>query len=121
MKNLSFWLMALLYAIAGAIHFIQPVFYLQLMPAWMPTPRFLVYSSGLCEMLLAVLLIPRQTRNFSIRLIICMLLVFLFAIHIPQAFRFYQSHDKYLLASLVRLPIQFLLMAWARSLIIKPV
>eukprot|EP01133_Synstelium_polycarpum_P013763 gene13763-16231_t len=65
--------MALLYFSAGLVHFLNPDFYLRVMPSWMPLKSTLIYLSGLIEILLAVLLIMDSTRKVAAWLIIAML------------------------------------------------
>jgi hypothetical protein len=51
------------YVVAGMNHFINPGFYLKIMPSYLPWHEFLVFASGIFEVLLGVLLvIPRSTR-----------------------------------------------------------
>ena len=52
-------------------------------------------------------------RPLAARLIIAMLIVFFFAIHIPMSIDYYQTGHKSFVLSLIRLPIQFVLIAWA--------
>src|SRR3954469_23725207 len=113
MKKYSLYFMAALYATAGVLHFIVPGFYLKIMPDWMPWKILLISLSGIAELLLAVLLIYPATRKIAAWLIIAMLVVFFFVIHIPQSISYYHNHHPLLLVTLVRLPIQFLLIAWA--------
>jgi uncharacterized membrane protein len=112
-RKFLFWLMPPLYILAGIYHFINPEFYNQLMPSWIPYHFELIYSSGVIEFLLGVLLIPKQTRIISAWLIITMLVVFFFIIHIPMTITFYQTHNPRLWIAIVRLPIQFYLIWWA--------
>ncbi|MDQ3112149.1 MAG: DoxX family protein [Bacteroidota bacterium] len=113
MRKILFWLMPPLYILAGINHFINPDFYIKLMPSWMPAHLTLVYFSGVVELLLGIGLIPKATRRISAWLIVGMLVVFFFAIHIPMAIVFYKEHDPHLWIAIVRLPIQFYLVWWA--------
>lgn len=114
MKKITLYLMSILYMAAGTYHFVDPDFYLKLMldfesPEHLP----LVYFSGVLEILLGILLLPENTRNLSVWLIIALLVVFFFAIHIPMTVNFYKTDNPGLLMSIIRLPIQFLLIGWA--------
>ncbi len=113
MRKLLFWLMPVLYIVAGINHFINPDFYLNVMPSWMPEPLLLVYISGVAEILLGAGLIPKQTRKISAWLIIAMLVVFFFAIHIPMMIKYYGVDVKWFWISVIRLPIQIYLIWWA--------
>jgi hypothetical protein len=48
----------------------------------------------------------------SAKLIVVMLIIYLFTIHIPQSVNFYQTGSKAFIASIIRLPIQFILIYW---------
>jgi uncharacterized membrane protein len=47
-KQISRIIMSLLYIAAGVNHFINPGFYLKIMPSYLPFPVELVYLSGVC-------------------------------------------------------------------------
>lgn len=112
-KPIFLYLMAGLYIGLGIVHLIRPTLYLMVMPPWLPAKIFLIYASGVVEMLAGGGLIPVKTRMLSARLIIAMLIVYFFAIHLPQAIEYYQTGNKYFVVTLIRLPMQFLLIAWA--------
>jgi uncharacterized membrane protein len=113
MKKVFLFIMAFIYAAAGIYHFVNPRFYKILMPEWLPYHSFFNYSSGIAEIILAVMLLIERTRKISAYLIIAMLVVFLFAIHIPMTIDFYEMHHPGFLISVIRLPIQFVLIWWA--------
>ncbi len=119
-KPVFLYLMALMYVSLGIVHLIKPTLYLAVMPDWLPYKMFLIYVSGVAEMLLGAGLIPVKTRILSAQLIIAMLIVFFFVIHIPQSIDYYQTGNKYFWVTLLRLPIQFLLIAWAWVYTKKP-
>jgi uncharacterized membrane protein len=114
MKKSFLYIMAGFYILAGVNHFINPSFYLNIMPEWIPWHEFLVYLSGVVEIALGILLIPTQSRKISAWMIIAMLIVFFFLIHLPMAISFWKESNPLLWVALVRLPIQFILIAWAR-------
>ena len=105
--------MIIVYAAVGIIHLVLPQRFLWIMPKWMPYPLFLIYLSGVIEIVLAVLLIPSKTRPYSAWLIIIMLVIYLFFIHALQSWDFYLSNNKYLLLTIARLAFQFVLIRWA--------
>lgn len=113
MKKLFLYLMALFYCGMGAIHIVSPDNYISMMPMWLPLKTFLIYLSGFIEIILSVLLLSVKTLQISSRLIMLMLFVFLLLIHIPQSIGFYTSGDPHFGASLIRIPIQFILIFWA--------
>ena len=109
--------MAIVYIIAGVMHFIKPKIYLRIMPRYLPNPKFLVYASGLIEILLGILVCFRSTRNLSIYAILAMLIVFLLVhLYMLKGKKEAAGFPKWLL--ILRLPIQFLLMYWAYSYLI---
>ena len=69
--------MALLYVVAGLMHFIKPKLYLRIMPRYLAYPKALVFLSGLAEIVLGVGLCFKVTKTYAIYCIIVMLLVFL--------------------------------------------
>jgi uncharacterized membrane protein len=112
MKNLLLWLMTTLYIVAGLNHFVHPEFYLKIMPAFMPYPLAMVYVSGLCEVLFALLLIPLSTRRLAAWLII-LLLIAIFPANLNMTYDYWQRHDRHLWITIVRLPLQLVLIWWA--------
>lgn len=105
--------MPAVYIIAGLNHFINPQFYLNLMPGWLPQHELSNYAGGIAEIILGIGLIPSSTRKISARLIIAMLIVFFFMIHIPAVIKFYGTNTTWFWISVVRLPVQFYLIWWA--------
>lgn len=112
-KVILLYLLVLFYVAMGVMHLLNPNQYLPMMPAWMPAHTFLIYFSGVVEIVLGMLLLPLKTRVLSAKIIIAMLMVYFFAIHIPQSVDFYQTKNEGFVGSIVRLPFQFLFIAWA--------
>ena len=56
MRNLSLWTLGVLMMLAGANHFLNPRFYTQIMPPYLPFPLELVYISGVLEIAGSMLL-----------------------------------------------------------------
>ena len=48
------WLMALIYIALGINHFVNPGFYLRIMPDFIPAHEFMVAASGVAEIVLGV-------------------------------------------------------------------
>ncbi len=108
----SLFLMASIYILAGLNHFRIPEFYLQMMPPYLPAPLFLIYLSGFIEVGFGILLFFKKTRKITAYGIILMLLAFMPA-HVymyQQGGAQFQVPDFVLL---IRIPFQFVLMAWA--------
>ena len=109
------WLYGLLYILAGINHFISTPGYLTIMPKWLPAHAFLIYLSGLMEIVLGIMLLFSRTKKMAALLIILMLIAFLPAhIYMIQIAPF--QLGKILVTPLIawlRLPFQILLMGWA--------
>jgi len=109
------WIYGLLYILAGINHFISTPGYLTIMPKWLPAHVFLIYLSGLMEIVLGIMLLFSRTKKMAALLIILMLIAFLPAhIYMIQIAPF--QLGKILVTPLiawVRLPFQILLIGWA--------
>ena len=64
-KNISIYIMSLLYILVGIKHFSDPNFFLKIMPKYLNYHLELVYLSGFFEILFGVLLIFKKTRFFG--------------------------------------------------------
>lgn len=110
--KISLYAMCALYVVAGINHFINPDFYLSVMPSWLPYHELANQLSGIAEIILGLLLIPKSTRSISAWLIIAMLSVFFVVIHIPMCFTAEVGTTMFWIA-IIRLPIQVVLINWA--------
>ena len=104
--------LGLSFALAGLYHFINPAFYLRMMPPYLPWHHFLVYLSGFFEAALGLLLlVPRYTRLAAWGLIALLIAVFpanVFMALNPQLFPGIPPFVLWL-----RLPLQAVFIAWA--------
>ncbi|MEM9337443.1 MAG: hypothetical protein AAGA66_01860 [Bacteroidota bacterium] len=73
----SLYLQVVFYLIAGVNHFINPDFYLSLIPPYFTFPQLINYLSGSIEILLSVGLILHSTRKLAAYAIIAMLVAFI--------------------------------------------
>lgn len=106
------YLMAALYVLAGVNHFLNPAFYLKIMPPYLPWHRLLVEVSGVCEIVLGVLLlVPRCTRWAAWGLIALLIAVFPANLHMAVHPELYPEISA--AALWARLPLQAVLIAWA--------
>jgi len=106
------WILGVAFILAGINHFVNPDFYLNIMPPYLPWHLFLVYLSGLLEVVLGVLLLIPKTQRFAAwGLIILLLGVFPANIHMALNTELYLELKPMLIY--MRLPIQFLIIAWA--------
>lgn len=111
-KRISLLIMSMLYIIAGINHFIHPLFYKKIMPAYIPWHMQLIYASGVIEILLGVLLIPFVTRKIAAWGIIFLLIAVLPA-NINMMLNYLNEGNPKLWITVLRLPLQILLIWWA--------
>jgi uncharacterized membrane protein len=112
MKDLGLYIMAVFYVAAGINHFVNPKWYIRIIPPWLPNPSLLNQVSGACEILFGLLLIPDATRSTAAWLIIA-LLVAIFPANIQMSINFKRKNNPYFWITLVRLPLQLVLIWWA--------
>ncbi|APU09208.1 hypothetical protein A5M85_02575 [Cellulophaga lytica] len=106
------YLMALLYVIAGIMHFIKPKIYTRIMPRYLPKHLLLVHISGIVEVVVGVGLLYKPTKNLAIYTLIAMLIVFLLVhFYMLSSKKAAAGIPRYIL--LLRIPLQFALMYWA--------
>lgn len=97
---------------AGVQHLLNPDFYLPFVPSFMPFTMAIIYTSGIIEILLGImLLIPKYARQGAIGIMLLML-IFL-PIHVWDVFSATPAIGSHR-AALIRLPVQFLFigLAW---------
>lgn len=70
-------LLAILFLVAGTLHFVITPVYVRIMPAYLPAPRLLVQISGVCEILGGIGLLVPITRAAAawglVALLICVM------------------------------------------------
>jgi len=76
-KRLSLVVQVVFYFVAGVNHFINPEFYLPLIPDYLPIPNLINVSAGIIELGLAFGLLFPRTRNFAVMCLILMLIAFI--------------------------------------------
>lgn len=113
MKRAGLYLMAAFYGAAGLNHFLNPGFYLKVMPPYLPAPEVLNALSGAIEVALAMLLlIPRTRRLASWGVIALLIAIFPVHIYMWQARdSVFADYDRTVL--LLRMPFQLVFVAWA--------
>ena len=116
--NMELWhlyLMVFFYAFAGIQHFRNPRFFLKITPPWVPQPEKVNWIVGAVEIILAIGLLVYATRSVAAwGIIVLLVLVF------PANFYHFQKarkKKKMVIPTLIRLPMQLLLMWWAYSYI----
>jgi uncharacterized membrane protein len=104
--------LSVFFIVAGVNHFVNPDFYVRIMPAYLPAHLELVYLSGLFEVLGGIgVLLPRYRSLAGWGLIALLLAVYPANIHMalhPELFSEMSPAKIY-----ARLPVQFVFIAWA--------
>lgn len=119
MKTALLWLMSAFYVFAGLMHFVNPGFYLQMMPPYLPAHGALVFLSGVAEVVLGVaVLVPSLRRLAGWGIVALLIAVFPANLHmalhqlpIHGGPAFMETPDP--VALWLRLPLQLVLIAWA--------
>lgn len=106
------YVMAVFYIAAGIFHFVQPGFYQKMMPPWLPSHATLILLSGIAEIILGVLLIPKVTRKIAAWGVI-VLLIAVFPANIQMAINYWQESNPNQWIAILRLPLQLVLIGWA--------
>ena len=105
-------LMGLLYIVAGANHFLNPKFYLRIIPPYLPYHNAINITSGAAEIILGILLLIPATSHLAAWGII-LLLIAVFPANIYHLTSGGVGMNIPIWALWLRLPIQALLIWWA--------
>ncbi|MCF7689699.1 MAG: DoxX family membrane protein [Cephaloticoccus sp.] len=106
------WLAAIFFVVAGANHFRQPEIYLGMMPPFLPWPEALNLISGAAEILGGLgLMVARTRRIAGWGLLALLVAVFPANVYVALQGRM-PGLDVSPLALWLRLPFQFVFMAW---------
>ena len=117
-KLFTIYFMSIAYTYVGIRHFIDPDFFLAIMPNYFSLHLFFVYLTGLMEVVFGVLLFFRKTRKIAAYgLIVLLVIVFPANIHLVQSELSQSILDVTKDQSIIRLPFQglFLLLAYWHS------
>ena len=106
------YLFGLFMIAAGTAHFVNPEFYLRIMPPWLPWHEQLVFLSGICEVVAGALVLNSRTRRAGGLFAIAVLLG-VFPANVWMAVDGSIWPDVPVWARWARLPIQGLLIWWA--------
>ena len=114
-KSISILAMSFFYVWVGIQHFLDPEWFVQIMPPYLPLHYEAVYLSGFFEILFGVMLLFQKTRYFAAWGLI-LLLIAVYPANIYLAFN--EVPQKALgisafAASWARLPIQFIFIGLA--------
>jgi uncharacterized membrane protein len=112
MKLVMRCLLGIVFIAVGVKHFVDPNFFVRIMPPYLPWHLECVYISGVFEVALGVLvMIPRYTRAAAWGLIA--LLIAVFPANLHMALNTDQFPDFPAAGLWARLPLQAVLIAWA--------
>ena len=111
-KTLSIIIMTLFYIMAGTNHFINPDWYVRIVPPILPFKTVIVYISGILEIILGTLLIFPKTR-FIAGWGLILLLVAVYPANIYVALTNGEVMDTTPLIAWGRLPFQFVFIGLA--------
>ena len=107
----SLFAIAAIFVFAGVGHFTDTDFFVSIMPPYLPWHLQLVYVSGVFEILGGLGVLPTATRPAA-GLGRIALLVAVFPANIHMALHPEQFEEMSRTALYIRLPIQFVVMAW---------
>jgi uncharacterized membrane protein len=110
-KPISKYLLALFMMIAGVMHFASPEFFMRIMPPYLPFHSELVMVSGVCEILLGILLLVPHASRFSAWGIVALLIAVF-----PANIYLYQNQNLMPASPFMhflRLPLQGVFILWA--------
>ena len=117
-KLFTIYFMSIAYTYVGVRHFIDPDFFLAIMPNYLSMHLFFVYLTGLMQVVFGLLLAFRKTRKFaSYGLIILLLMVFPANIHLVESELSQSILEVSKVQTIIRLPFQglFLILAYWHS------
>lgn len=110
-RTISKYLLAIFMITAGIMHFVNPAFFLKVMPPYLPLHKELVLVSGICEILLGILLlVPKTSRLAAWGIVALLIAVF------PANLYVFQHQDILPappIVHLLRLPMQGVFILWA--------
>jgi len=108
---ISLYTMAAIYIFAGIYHFWKPKIFLSITPKWVPIPATVNIIVGILEIFLGISLLFETIRSVAaIGIIVLLIAVFPANVYHYQKVR---RKGKFVIPTLIRLPIQMLLIYWA--------
>ena len=106
-KLLTIYVMSFMYVFIGIKHFTDPQYFLDIVPRQLPSKLFLVYFTGLIEVVGGAAILTPKTRKVGAYLLIFLLLsvfpanIYLYVSEIPQSLLGISKMD-----ALIRMPFQ---------------
>jgi uncharacterized membrane protein len=99
--------------LAGVMHFVNPDFFNEIVPPWMPFgASFWTYASGVAELVVGALLLRRSTRRAG-ALAAIGLFVAVYPANLYMTWDWRDRSGGEQFVSWARLPLQFLMIWWA--------
>jgi uncharacterized membrane protein len=109
-KQILKWILAVTFILAGINHFLNPQFYLKMMPPVLPSHLLLIYTSGFFEITLGVLLLISKYQKLAAWGLVA-LLIAVFPANIYMAMNQQLFPEFGRTALFLRLILQFILIA----------
>ena len=105
-----------MFILTGVLHFIVPKIYLKIMPDYIPHHKAMVFWSGIFEVLGGIGIMLPFSKTLSAWGLV-LLLIAIFPANYNMFQKAYASNGVtlYTIGTLLRLPIQFLLIYWVIS------
>lgn len=113
-KKFTIYTMSLLYIIVGVKHFIDPQFFINIVPPFLIFKKEIVYVSGLMEIVLGIFLLFKRTRTIGAWGIILLLIlvfpanIYLYLNELPRELLHISKEQ-----ALIRMPFQIPLIVLA--------
>ena len=110
-KQISKYLLAAIFTLGGINHFVMTDLYLRIMPPYLPAHLLLVYLSGFLEIGFGIaLLMAKFSRRAAWGIILLLIAVFPANVYMAMNTNLFPDLNPLLLY--MRLPLQFVLIAW---------
>ena len=114
LKNITIYILGLLYIIIGIRHFTNPDFFKIIMPPYLPFHDFFVYSSGVFEILFGFMILLKKFRRVgALGIFFLLILVFPANIYLYQSSNAQEILSITKMDALIRLPFQIPLLILA--------
>ncbi|HQW11692.1 MAG TPA: hypothetical protein PK076_03430 [Saprospiraceae bacterium] len=115
LKLVSLITMSSIYCFTGVSHFLKPGLFLRITPKWVPYPEIINIAVGVIEVVLGISLLFNVTRSYAAVGII-VLLIAVFPANVYH-FQLAKRKGKNVIPTLIRIPVQVLLIYWAYTFI----
>jgi uncharacterized membrane protein len=107
------YIIGIVFISIGIYHFVNPGFFLRIMPDYIPNHKAMVFWSGVAEVLGGIGILIPFTKTYAAWGLI-LLLIAVFPANIDMFLKAYQKQgwSLYTWLTLLRLPLQFVLIYW---------